>query len=125
MLVSGLLLLGFIVVHVLHFTTGTIGPAPVVAEMVYANLQSAFAVWFVVAFYLAAMLLLAMHLYHGVWSLFQTLGLDNPDRNRGLRRMALVIAVAVPLAFASVPVAFFTGMMRPPPVQLTHLGGTR
>lgn len=122
MLYTGSLLLVFLVVHLLHFTTGTLDPARFTHGAVYGNLYRAFQQGYYTAFYLTATIVLTLHLYHGAWSLFQSLGIDNPDRNRGLRRTAVVIAVAVPLAFASVPIAFFTGMMGPPPAPTSHMG---
>ena len=62
-----------------------------------------------------AMAVIASHLYHGVWSLFQTLGLDNPDRNRGLRRFAAVTAIVLFAGFCAIPVAFYLGFMPEPP----------
>jgi len=124
MLYTGSLLLLFVVIHLLHLTTGSIDSSRFIHGAVYENLYRAFGQWHYAAFYLAALIVLALHLYHGAWSLFQSLGLDGPDRNRGLRRMAIVIAVSVPLAFASVPIAFFSGVMKPPPIQVTHLGGS-
>jgi succinate dehydrogenase / fumarate reductase cytochrome b subunit len=124
MLYTGSLLLLFLVVHLPHLTTGNIDAAHFTHGAVYENLYRAFGQWQFAAFYLAAMVVLASHLYHGAWSLFQSLGFDNPDRNRGLRRVALVIAVAVPLAFASVPIAFFAGAMKPPPARTGLLGGS-
>jgi succinate dehydrogenase / fumarate reductase cytochrome b subunit len=118
MLASGLLLLGFVVVHILHFTTGTIDVRPIVHEQVYANLYHSFRAWFIVAFYVTAMILLALHLYHGVWSLFQTLGWDNPDRNRGLRALAVLAAIGLLVGFSSVPVLIFLGVMPEPPATL-------
>ncbi len=115
MFVSGVLLLVFIVIHVLQFTTGTIQITPVEAEHVYANLHSAFRVWFVALFYVLAMGVLGFHLYHGVWSLFQTLGLDNPDRNRSLRLTAAAAAVTLVVGFCAVPLLFVLGMMPEPP----------
>jgi len=115
MLVSGLLLLVFVVLHVLQFTTGTIQITPIVPEQVYANLHGAFAVWFIGVFYILAMGVLGFHLYHGVWSLFQTLGLDNPDRNRGLRLFAALATVVVVLGFCSAPVLFYFGLLPEPP----------
>ena len=50
-------------------------------------------------------------MYHGVWSLFQTLGLDNPDRNKFLRAFAIIASVGIAVGFASVPLAFLTGML--------------
>jgi succinate dehydrogenase / fumarate reductase cytochrome b subunit len=111
---SGLLL--FLVIHLLQFTTGSIDATRFVEGAVYGNLFRAFQEWHYAALYLAAMTILALHLYHGAWSLFQSLGLDSPDRNRGLRRMAVVVAVGLALSFASVPVAFFSGVMKPPPI---------
>ena len=115
MLVSGVLILVFVVIHVLQFTTGTIQVTPVIPEQVYANLYNAFSVWFIALFYVVAMGLLGFHLYHGVWSLFQTLGLDNPDRNRMLRLSAAVAAVGLIAGFSSVPLLFTLGMMPSPP----------
>ena len=54
------------------------------------------------------------HLYHGAWSMFQTLGLDNPDRNRGLRWTAALTAVILVLGFCSVPLLFIIGVMPEP-----------
>jgi len=125
MLYTGSLLLVFVVIHLLHFTTGTIDATRFIHGAVYDNLYRAFHQWSYAGFYLTAMVVLGLHLYHGAWSLFQSLGLDNPDRNRGLRRMAIVIAITLPLAFASVPIAFFSGSMKAPPVHTAQLGGSR
>jgi succinate dehydrogenase / fumarate reductase cytochrome b subunit len=123
MMVSGLGLLVFIVIHLLQFTTGTIQITPVVHEHVYANLYNAFSRWFVVLFYVLAMGLLAFHLYHGVWSLFQTLGIDNPDRNRGLRVFAALAALVLLVGFCSVPVLILLGVMPDPPPIPAHTEG--
>ena len=119
MLVSRMLLLVFVVIHVLQFTTGTIQIRPIVPETVYANLFETFAVWYVVAFYVIAMGLLGFHLYHGTWSLFQSLGYDNPDRNRGLRLFAAGSALIIFLGFCSVPVFIILGAMPEPPPATT------
>ncbi len=115
MLVSGVLILVFVVIHVLHFTTGSLSPVPeVVPEEVYANLSRAFRVWYVVVFYVIAAVLLGVHLYHGAWSMFLTLGLDNPDRNQALRRGAALAAAILVLGFCSVPLLFIIGVMPEP-----------
>jgi succinate dehydrogenase / fumarate reductase cytochrome b subunit len=121
MLYTGALLLLFVVFHLLHFTTGSIDPGRFRHGAVYENLYRAFDQWRFAALYLAASIVLALHLFHGTWSLFQSLGLDNPDRNRGIRRTAVVIAIVLPLAFASVPIAFFSGVMKAPAIRVTHL----
>jgi len=121
MLYTGSALLVFLVVHILQFTTGTIDASRFVEGAIYANLYRAFEQWSYAAFYVIAMVVLALHLYHGGWSLFQSLGLDNPDRNRGLRQLALVVSLALALAFASVPVAFLSGAMSGPPQSTAQL----
>lgn len=112
MLLTGVLILVFVVIHILHFTTGSLPVVPeVVPEEVYANLSRAFGVWYVAVFYVIATGLLGFHLYHGAWSMFQTVGLDNPDRNRALRWAAALAAVIVVLGFCSVPLLFIIGVM--------------
>jgi succinate dehydrogenase / fumarate reductase cytochrome b subunit len=111
MIISGPLLLVYVVLHVLHLTTGTIGPTGFEHGRVYDNLDHAFRGSAIALFYVGAVAVLALHLYHGAWSLFQTLGLDNPDRNRKLRAFAAAAAVALFLGFASVPLAFLADAM--------------
>ena len=118
---GGVLLLVFIVFHILHFTTGTVFPAasrpnalyPAYSSTdVYGNVISAFHVPWVVAFYVAAMLFLRLHLFHGAWSSVRTLGLTKPSQNPLHRRVATVIALIVWLGFTAVPVAVFLGVIR-------------
>jgi succinate dehydrogenase / fumarate reductase cytochrome b subunit len=111
MMVSGAILLAYAFLHVLHLTTGTILPGSFEEGRVYGNLSRSFGMGAVALFYVGAVAVLALHLYHGVWSLFQTLGLDNPDRNRKLRAFAAASAVGLFAGFASVPVAFLVGAL--------------
>ena len=101
---GGVLLLVFIVYHLLHFTTGTLHPDFRPGD-VYSNLIVGFSVPAVALFYVVAMGALALHLHHGVWSLFQTLGLNHPHLNTARRRLGTFLAVVVPVGFASIPVA--------------------
>ena len=111
MVVSGLVVLGFIIFHLLHFTAGVIVIGDFQEGKVYHNLRSSFQNPIVALGYVIVMVLLAFHMYHGVWSLFQTLGLDNPDRNKFLRAFAIIASVGIAVGFASVPLAFLTGML--------------
>ncbi|MEE2679219.1 MAG: succinate dehydrogenase cytochrome b subunit [Myxococcota bacterium] len=120
MLYTGAFMLFFLIVHLLQFTTGTIDASRFVNGKIYANLYRAFHdVPAYSVFYLVAMLVLCLHVYHGAWSFFQSLGLDNPDRNRGLRHLAAVIAVVLALSFAALPAAFWSGVMASPS-ETTH-----
>src|SRR5450759_2940 len=65
---GGALLLVFIVLHILHFTTGTIRPGGVFSsEDVYANIVTSFRIWWVALFYVIAMIALGLHLFTGAW----------------------------------------------------------
>ncbi len=112
MMYTGLYLLLFVFVHILHFTLGVVEPSQFRYGEVFENLQSAFTRVPWALFYVFSMAVIALHLYHGAWSLFQTLGWDNPDRNRGLRRFSAGLSVILFIGFVSVPVAYFTGMVK-------------
>jgi succinate dehydrogenase / fumarate reductase cytochrome b subunit len=113
MMYTGSFLLLFIIVHLLHFTVGAFG-AGFEHGRVYQNLYGSFSSALWVLFYAVSLGIVALHLYHGVWSLFQTLGFDNPDRNRGYRRLAAVLAVGLFVGFVAVPVSFFSGALKSP-----------
>jgi len=110
---GGALLLVFIVVHILHFTTGNIRPAGVFSsEDVYANVVTSFRIWWVALFYVVAMIALGLHLFHGAWSSVRSIGVSPPSPQPLHRRLSLVIAVFVWAAFTAIPVAVFSGMVR-------------
>jgi len=79
---------------------------------VYNNLVIGLSVPAVAVFYLAAMLALSLHLSHGVWSLFQTLGVSHPHLERCRRRLAMLLAIVVPAGFAAIPLAVLLGWLR-------------
>jgi len=110
---GGALLLVFIVVHILHFTTGDIRPAGVFSrEDVYANVVTSFRIWWVTLFYVVAMLALGLHLFHGAWSSVRSIGVSPPSPHPLHRRVSLLIAVFVWAAFTAIPVAVLSGIVR-------------
>lgn len=115
MLISGSLILVFVIFHLAQFTFGIVPLSSFQHGAVYANLYHAFTLPYMAIGYVAAMAIVGSHLFHGVWSFFQTLGIDNPDRNRMLRGFALAAAVLLFIGFSSVPVLFLTGVMPVPP----------
>jgi succinate dehydrogenase / fumarate reductase cytochrome b subunit len=114
MAVSGFLLLGFIVFHILQFTTLTIHPTALAEGAVYANLYNAFQEWWIAALYVAMMVVLFFHLRHALWSVLQTMGWDKPNRNATFRRGATATALLVCVAFASIPILMFTEVLAAP-----------
>ncbi len=111
MMFSGSVVLAFIIFHILHLTTGTIRIGDFEHGAVYQNLQNTFRHWYVALGYVIVMGMLAFHLFHGVWSLFQTLGLDSPDRNKAIRLFAMVASIGISIGFALVPLAFLFGLL--------------
>jgi succinate dehydrogenase / fumarate reductase cytochrome b subunit len=114
MRLTGPLLLLFIVFHILQFTLLTVDVTPLAEGQIYSNLYGAFQKWYFVVLYLLALGALGYHLRHGVWSLFQTLGLDRPARNPWLRHGATTLAVVVSVGFAIIPLGFWTGALPEP-----------
>jgi succinate dehydrogenase / fumarate reductase cytochrome b subunit len=108
---SGPVIAAFVVYHVLHLSVGAVHPDFVPGD-VYHNVVAGFSVWYVSVFYVAAQLLLGLHLYHGAWSLFQSLGVSSPGFDAWRRRFAQAMAVAVVLGNCSVPAAVLSGLIR-------------
>lgn len=108
---GGVTLLLFVIYHILHFTTGTVHPE-YVQENVYRNVVSGFQRWYVSAFYILAMLALGLHMYHGLWSMWQSLGLSNKRVNGLIRSGATVFTVITVLGNVSIPLAVLAGFLR-------------
>jgi succinate dehydrogenase / fumarate reductase cytochrome b subunit len=113
---TGVLILGFVIFHILHFTTRTIHPTPLIKGAVYANAYGAFHRWWLVVIYVGVVVLLGFHINHGLWSGAQTAGVDNPDRNWFWRRLATAVTLLTVVGFALVPILFATGAL-PKPVS--------
>jgi len=108
---GGVYLLLFIPYHLLHFTTGTLHPAFVHAQA-YGNVVIGFQAVWISIFYLGAMAFLGLHLYHGAWAAFRTLGVARPSRDPQYRRFALALAVVVPAGFSLLPLSVVLGFVR-------------
>lgn len=108
--IGGVILLGFVVFHLLHFTTGTLHPQFDLHDP-YGNVILGFSSPAVALFYLVAMAALALHLHHGVWSLFQTLGWNHPHLNPARRRLATALALLVPAGFSAIVLAVAFGLI--------------
>jgi len=107
---SGPILAAFIVYHLLHFTLGNVHPEFVKGE-VFRNVVVGFQNPFASAFYVLAMCALGLHMYHGFWSMLQTLGLSHPRWNPVRRTVALALAAVVVLANISIPLAVLAGLV--------------
>lgn len=110
---SGPILLAFVIYHILHLTAGVIHPGSSFREGdVYRNTVGGFQVWYVSAWYIFSMILLGLHLRHGVWSMFQSLGINHPRHTPILRKAAAVFAIVITVGFMSIPVTILLGLIK-------------
>lgn len=109
---GGVALLLFIVFHLLQFTTGTIRVDGVSYASPYERMVAGFSAWWVVLIYLLALVALALHLRHGIWSAFQTLGwIGGASSTRAVNVVAVLVAAVVSVGFAIVPLAVLFGIV--------------
>jgi succinate dehydrogenase / fumarate reductase cytochrome b subunit len=116
---GGVLILVFIIFHLLHFTTRQVDPAGWAHRFdtagrydIYGNIVASFRIWWVTVIYLLAMVLLGMHMWHGVWSFGRSLGVAQPSANPLQRRIAPIVAIGLWLGFSIVPIAVLAGVIR-------------
>jgi succinate dehydrogenase / fumarate reductase, cytochrome b subunit len=105
---SGPIVLAFLIYHLLHLTFGTVHPY-FRHLRAYENLVIGFSNPIVAVAYILSILLLGMHLYHGLWSMFQTLGAAHPTYTPKLKAFAKIFTVIIVLGFISVPIAILAG----------------
>ena len=108
---GGVIILLFVIYHILHMTTGTVHQSFIEGD-VYHNFVSGFRVVPVSLFYIFAMLALGLHLKHGVWSMFQTLGVSHPRYIRAAHALAWIVAIVVVVGNISFPVAVLAGVVK-------------
>lgn len=117
---SGLLILAYVVYHLMHFTLGVTNPEylklmdPKGLPDVYRMMISGFSNAAVSGVYIAAMILLGFHLSHGLTSFFQTVGLNHPAYNACFKRVGPVAGVVITIGYISIPLAVLAGLLRLP-----------
>jgi succinate dehydrogenase / fumarate reductase cytochrome b subunit len=110
MIWSGFLILGFVVYHLLDLTLGVANPDFREGE-VFHNLVVSLGRGAAAAFYVAAVAGLGVHLWHGLWSAFQSIGVSNRAFTPGLKRFAAVFGTLLAVGFAAVPLAVLLGVL--------------
>jgi succinate dehydrogenase / fumarate reductase cytochrome b subunit len=110
---SGVIFLLFLLFHLADLTWGTQPMAPEVWERgeVYANFVATFSRPAVAFFYVAAMVALGFHLYHGIWSMFQSLGVNNPRFNKWRRYLAQGLTALIVVGNVIMPLAVLFGFV--------------
>lgn len=138
MRISGLVVLAFVIYHILHFTVGLAGTEyykgniagvilghdvrefgfPLASKGtevhdVYSMIFIGFSSPLVAGFYILATGLLAVHLWHGADSMFQTLGLRSSKWSCCLRKAVSLLALGYFLGNLAIPGAIITGIAKP------------
>jgi len=110
---SGPLIAIFVVYHLVHLTWPGVAMNGYTHDPhdVYANVVNGFRVPWVVVIYVVAQALLGLHLYHGAWSLFQSLGLSHPRYARLRLWLPRTVALAVVAGNVAMPLAVLTGVI--------------
>ena len=110
---SGTIFGAFLLFHLADLTWGIQPAAPETWERgeVYANFVATFSRAPVTIFYVVAMVLLGLHLYHGAWSMFQSLGINHPRFNAARKVFALGLAILVTVGNAIMPLAVLFGLV--------------
>jgi succinate dehydrogenase / fumarate reductase, cytochrome b subunit len=110
---SGPILLLFVLFHLAHLTFGWVSPYDFDPSNVYNNVVFGFQAWWVSAIYIVAQLALGLHLYHGVWAMFGSVGATHPKIDPWRRRLAVGVAVLIVAGNVSFPIAVMAGWVEP------------
>lgn len=108
---GGFIVLIYIVYHLMHLTFGY---APGYAHSptdVYANMIHGFRNPLVTGFYVLAQVFVGLHLYHGAWSWFQTLGMSHPRWNALRRKFAIALSVFITVGNIAIPLSVLLGII--------------
>ena len=111
---SGVIVAAFVIFHVLHLTAGDVVPirelGPNQPDVRY-NVISGFQNPAIAGFYIFAMILLCMHLYHGLWSMFQSVGMGHARYSPTIKKAAAVVAILIAIGNCSIPIAVLAGLL--------------
>jgi succinate dehydrogenase / fumarate reductase, cytochrome b subunit len=120
MVMSGLIILAFVIYHIAHFTVRATDPRflllksdPLNHYDVYSMMVYAFQSPLVSGFYILAMFLLFLHLSHGSSSFFQSLGFNNQKLAPRLALGGRIFAWLLFVGYSSIPAAVLLGFIKP------------
>ncbi len=110
---SGSIFAAFLLFHLADFTWGIQPAAPEAWERgaVFANFVETFNRPVVTLLYVVGAVLLGIHLYHGIWSMFQSLGVNNPRFNAWRRYLSISLSSIITIGFIAPPIAVAFGLL--------------
>lgn len=116
MWLSGIVILLFVVFHIAHFTFPGIAMNASYTHdehgQVFQNVVNAFHIPWVAGLYVLAQIILGTHIFHGAWSVLQTLGISHPRYDGPVRGAAKGVALAIVLGNCSIPLAILAGLVK-------------
>lgn len=107
---TGIIVILFLFWHLADFTWGWVNPGFVRGD-VYRNVTASLERVPVTILYVVANLALGVHLFHGAWSLFQSLGVNNPKYNKARKVFAWSFAAIIVIGNVSFPIAVQLGII--------------
>lgn len=108
---GGLTLSLFIIWHLLDLSAGVTNP-DFERGKAYHNIYVDFQHWWINLIYIAAMVALGLHINHGFWSATQTLGINNPRRDKAIKAIGSTLALSISVGFLMVPIGVMTGIVK-------------
>lgn len=108
---GGVVIALFVIYHLLHLTVNVIAPGGA-SDSPYQRMVSGFSIWWVTLSYLIALAALGLHLRHGIWSAFASLGANTSiRRRRHLNQLAWLVTGVIILGFLLPPLAIQFGVV--------------
>ena len=96
---TGILILAFVVFHLINFTF-----VDKSSTTIYQIVSSAFASPLYVALYILAVIIVAVHVRHGFWSVFQTIGANHPRYMPAIMIVSILFGLILGLGFGVLPI---------------------
>jgi succinate dehydrogenase / fumarate reductase cytochrome b subunit len=103
---TGALILIFVIFHLIKFRF--VDKMTINDFIILSNTFSEFGFW--TLFYIAGVIVVAVHVSHGFWSGFQTLGLNHPKYSPWVERVGIIFSLILGIGFASIPVFLFVSL---------------
>jgi succinate dehydrogenase / fumarate reductase cytochrome b subunit len=107
---TGVIVVLFVIFHLADLTWGSANPDFVRGDA-YNNLFNSFERWPVAIIYIAAMIAISLHIFHGAWAMFNSLGINNPRYNDWKRAFAAGFALVILVGNVSMPLLIVTGVV--------------
>ncbi len=117
MIVTGSLVVFFLIYHILHFTLGVVAPEfyggidPAGHHDVYSMVVQSFQNPLLAGSYIIAMLLVGTHLIHASHSMFQTVGVNHESYNGSIRLISQIVVALFVLGNCSMPILVLAGVI--------------